>query len=144
MVVKRMYSLSEVAELANVTRRTLYSWIDSGYLEAVKIGGRWKVAPETMDRLTAGKLASYKRRKYKTGHPVGFTAAARQAKAKAKSEHTAAGLDGDLDEVLHGLDDDDLDETLASIDAEVEEAAALLASHSLTADTDEHTPPNVR
>ena len=62
METVKLYNLAEVEKAARVTRRTLYSWIDCGYLQAVKIGGRWKVPQDVMSRLLAGELEPYGRR----------------------------------------------------------------------------------
>lgn len=37
---KEMYRPDEVALLLRVTRQTVYNWIESGDLRAIKIGGR--------------------------------------------------------------------------------------------------------
>lgn len=44
----KVYTLEEVTELLHTTRRTLYRYIKSGKLKAVKIGGRWKVTDEAL------------------------------------------------------------------------------------------------
>lgn len=82
-IENRLYTLAEVEALTTVTRRTLYTWIDTGYLEAVKIGGRWKVAASEIERITQGALKSYGRREYKAGKPTGYTLEARRRKAAA-------------------------------------------------------------
>ena len=73
----RVYTLREVQEIAQVSRRTLYLWIEDGYLEAVKVGGRWRVPQAELDALISGAKGSYKRREYAAGKPVGYTAEAR-------------------------------------------------------------------
>ena len=53
----RPYTPAEVAELANVCRRTVYRWLDTGYLPAVKIGPRsWGISQEVVTALLAGNL----------------------------------------------------------------------------------------
>lgn len=42
----KVYTLDEIAEIMKVTRRTVYSYISSGKLHAVKIGKYWKVTEE--------------------------------------------------------------------------------------------------
>lgn len=86
MAENRLYTLAEVEELTTVTRRTLYTWIDTGYLQAVKLGGRWKVSPGEVDRITGGALKSYGRRTYKDGKPVGYTREARERKTLEAQE----------------------------------------------------------
>ncbi len=46
------YTPAEVADLLQVTRRTVYDWIKSGKLEAVQVGRGWRISRETLDRLT--------------------------------------------------------------------------------------------
>ena len=46
MTLEKYYSLREVEEIVGATRRTVYTWIKSGTLEAQKIGSQWRV-PET-------------------------------------------------------------------------------------------------
>lgn len=89
MVEERLYTLAEVEQLTTVTRRTLYTWIDTGYLNAVKVGGRWKVSPEEIERITQGAIKSYGRRTYAAGKPVGNTRAARERK-EASTAPTSA------------------------------------------------------
>jgi excisionase family DNA binding protein len=40
---KEYLSPEEVAELLSVTRRTVYNWLKSGRIPAMKIGGVWRV-----------------------------------------------------------------------------------------------------
>ena len=42
MAVKT-YTLDEVAQILQLTRRTLYSYVKAGQLKAVKIGRSWRV-----------------------------------------------------------------------------------------------------
>ncbi len=52
-----MYKPSEVAGLLRVTRRTVYAWIHSGIMPAVKIGPKlWMVAESAIVRASAGEL----------------------------------------------------------------------------------------
>ncbi len=44
----KVYSLDEVAEILQLTRRTLYNYIKNGQLKAVKIGKYWRVSEETL------------------------------------------------------------------------------------------------
>lgn len=90
MEQNRLYTLAEVEELTTVTRRTLYNWINTGYLQAVKLGGRWKVSPGEVDRITGGALKPYGRRTYKDGKPVGYTQRARERR-DAQAQEQAQG-----------------------------------------------------
>lgn len=76
----RTYPLSEAAQLAGVTSRTIRRWLAEGYLPAVKVGGRWRISQETLDRLLRGDLGPYKRRTYTAGKPTGYTKEARARK----------------------------------------------------------------
>lgn len=80
----RLYQLAEVEHLAQVTKRTLYNWIDTGYLKAVKVGGRWKVPPEEIERITQGVVKRYGSRVYEAGKPAGYTHATRTRKASTE------------------------------------------------------------
>jgi len=54
----RLYSPGEVAKLANVSRRTLYRWIESGFLPAIKYStsDAWGISEETVAALLSGEL----------------------------------------------------------------------------------------
>jgi len=47
----RFYTLNEVAKTLRVSLRTIYRYIKSGKLKAVKINGRWRVPPEEFERI---------------------------------------------------------------------------------------------
>ncbi len=44
-----VYTLQEVEEVLSVTRRTIYNWIKSGKLHAVKVGKQWRVKKEDLE-----------------------------------------------------------------------------------------------
>ena len=44
-----IYTLKEVEDLLQVTRRTLYNWIKDDKLEAFKTGKDWRVTREALD-----------------------------------------------------------------------------------------------
>ncbi|NCB25780.1 MAG: DNA-binding protein [Bacteroidia bacterium] len=44
----KVYTLSEVAEILHLTRRTVYSYVKSKKIKAVKIGRQWRVSQEAM------------------------------------------------------------------------------------------------
>lgn len=44
-----VYTLQEVEEVLSVTRRTIYNWIKSGKLHAVKVGSQWRVKKEDLE-----------------------------------------------------------------------------------------------
>lgn len=39
----KLYTIEEIAGILKVTRRTLYNYIKSGVLKAVKIGKYWRI-----------------------------------------------------------------------------------------------------
>jgi excisionase family DNA binding protein len=41
----------EVAARLRVERRTVIAWLQSGRLEGIKLGNRWRITPEAADRL---------------------------------------------------------------------------------------------
>ena len=44
----RLYTLTELETVLNVTHRTLQTYIKDGRLKGVKIGNRWKVTEESL------------------------------------------------------------------------------------------------
>ena len=44
----KVYTLKEVAAILKVTRRTLYNYVSSGKLHAVKMGKYWRVSEESL------------------------------------------------------------------------------------------------
>ena len=50
-----VYTLAEIETMLKVTRRTLLSYIKVGKLTAVKIGGKWIVTRENLERFINGK-----------------------------------------------------------------------------------------
>lgn len=47
-----VYTLKEIQDLLQVTRRTLYNWIKGGKLKAFRIGKEWRVTKEELQRFT--------------------------------------------------------------------------------------------
>lgn len=45
---ERLYNLKEVAQIARVTRQTIYNHVKSGKLKAAKIGRDYKVTESTL------------------------------------------------------------------------------------------------
>lgn len=43
-----LYKLDEVAEMLDLTKRTLYDYVKDGRLKAVKIGKFWRVSEENL------------------------------------------------------------------------------------------------
>lgn len=50
----RLYTLTELEPILGVTHRTLQSYIKQGKLKGVKIGGKWKVSGEVLQRFING------------------------------------------------------------------------------------------
>jgi excisionase family DNA binding protein len=49
---RRFVRTRRAAELAGVSVRTIVSWIDAGLVETVRIGGRYRVDRQSLQRLT--------------------------------------------------------------------------------------------
>ena len=47
-----VYTLKEIEELLQVTRRTIYNWIKGGKLKAFRIGKEWRVTKEALEDFT--------------------------------------------------------------------------------------------
>lgn len=45
----RVYTTEEVAEILQVTKRTIYNYIKAGALKAVKIGKYWRISAENLE-----------------------------------------------------------------------------------------------
>lgn len=50
-----VYSLTELEPILGVTHRTLLTYVTSGRLKAVKIGGKWKVSEENLKKFINGE-----------------------------------------------------------------------------------------
>lgn len=44
----KLYSINEVCEILQLTRRTIYTYIKEGRLKAIKIGKFWRVTEENL------------------------------------------------------------------------------------------------
>ena len=49
----KVYTLEEVADILKVTRRTLYSYVKEGKLQAVKMGKYWRVSEQSLQNFIA-------------------------------------------------------------------------------------------
>jgi len=45
----KLFTLPEVSAIVRLSRRTLYNYLKSGELKAVKIGGTWRVTEESLN-----------------------------------------------------------------------------------------------
>ena len=50
----KLYTKKEVAEMLGVTERTVWNYIKVGRLQAVMIGGKWKVSDENLKKFVNG------------------------------------------------------------------------------------------
>lgn len=48
----KIYTLDEVADIVKLSRRTIYTYIKEGKLQAFKIGKRWRVSEEALKQIT--------------------------------------------------------------------------------------------
>jgi len=46
----KLYTPEEAAQLLKVTRRSIYTYLKSGKLEAVKIGNGWRISQEALEK----------------------------------------------------------------------------------------------
>ena len=56
--IKKFYSLEEIADMLQVTKRTLYNYIYSGKLRATKVGKYWRVSPESLQTFLDGQTTN--------------------------------------------------------------------------------------
>lgn len=54
MSEEKFLNLNEVAERLRVTRQSVYNWVHSGKLKAVKIGREYRVSEAEVKRLLSG------------------------------------------------------------------------------------------
>lgn len=53
-----VYTLKEIVDLLQVTRRTTYNWIKDGKLKAFRVGKEWRVTKEALEEfIQAGTKA---------------------------------------------------------------------------------------
>ncbi len=50
----RLYTLTELEPLLGVTHRTLLQYVKDKRLKAVKVGGKWKITEENLQRFLNG------------------------------------------------------------------------------------------
>jgi excisionase family DNA binding protein len=51
----KLYSLKALAEILNVTERTLHNYIKSGKLKGQKIGGKWQISESNLQKFLNGE-----------------------------------------------------------------------------------------
>ncbi len=47
-----VYTLKEVEDILQVTRRSLYNWIKSGKIKAFRVGREWRITKEALLEFT--------------------------------------------------------------------------------------------
>jgi excisionase family DNA binding protein len=59
---KEFYTVKEAAEYFNVSKRTIYNWIDAGIIRAVQVGNKSviRIPASELGRLKREALAIYK------------------------------------------------------------------------------------
>jgi len=50
----KFYTVEDIMEITHVTRRTVYNYIYTGRLHAIKVGKRFLVSPENLDQFLDG------------------------------------------------------------------------------------------
>lgn len=49
-----MVSVKQAADIFSVTKRTIFRWIESGQIKAIKIGGTVRIPEEEIERVKRG------------------------------------------------------------------------------------------
>jgi excisionase family DNA binding protein len=47
---KQLYTPSEIADMLRVVDKTVYRWLESGELNAYKLGRQWRISPEQLQQ----------------------------------------------------------------------------------------------
>lgn len=50
-----LVTVKQAAEIFSVTKRTIFRWIESGQIKAIKIGGTVRIPDEEIERLKRGE-----------------------------------------------------------------------------------------
>lgn len=50
-----MYNVNEMAQILEVSRRTIMNYIKDGKLKCVKVGGKWKITKENLEAFCNGR-----------------------------------------------------------------------------------------
>ena len=51
----KLFTLAELEEVLDVTHRTLLTYVKTGKLKAVKVGGKWKVSEANLNSFINGE-----------------------------------------------------------------------------------------
>ena len=57
-IKKEFYSTKELAELLGLAQRTIYRYIDSGDLRAIKIGDQWRISRSDLDTFLSERVTN--------------------------------------------------------------------------------------
>lgn len=71
----KLYTVKEVQALLGVGQRTMYNYLESGKLKAIKIGRKWRISQDALDSLltTGTEILDKNRRKAnQTGAPLTY------------------------------------------------------------------------
>jgi len=52
----KYYTIREVAQLLRLDKTTIYKWIKSGKIKAIKINNRWLIPAEEVERIVKRKI----------------------------------------------------------------------------------------
>lgn len=55
MTEKKVYTIDELVDMLQVTRRTIYNYIKEGKLKAVKIGKYWRIPDKALEEFLTPK-----------------------------------------------------------------------------------------
>lgn len=56
----KVYTITEVADILKVTKRTIYNYIEAGQLKATKVGREWRIRHEDIQAfLSKGTEENY-------------------------------------------------------------------------------------
>ena len=61
IVMGKLLTTEDVAELLQMSERSVYRYLHNGELEAAKVGGEWRIKQEDLDKFIEEKKASTKR-----------------------------------------------------------------------------------
>ncbi len=55
----KLYTIDEIAKVLKVTKRTIYNYIRSGAIKAIKIGKYWRVKHEDLEQFLATRTNKF-------------------------------------------------------------------------------------
>lgn len=54
-MAEQFYTINETCELLKVTRKTVYTWINEGRLQAVRVGSRYRISESAIEDFTTNR-----------------------------------------------------------------------------------------